>query len=166
MSRTTTTTTETPETPETLAERAAQLRAEAGRAEAELRRQDAEKREALAARQEAHDRRLVADWDPRPLDAEIQRTAEALEQALRDDPLVQALAAAHHAQARRRFLTGEVIAAQGRLGRDLSGARLPDAPMPPAVGDLVARTVERLSAEQMAVERADLEARRDRGDSE
>ena len=98
MSRTTTT-----ETPETLAERAAQLRAEAGRAEAELRRQDAEKRDALAARQEAHDRALVASWDPTPLDDEIQRTAEALEQALRGDPLVEALAAAHHARARRRF---------------------------------------------------------------
>ena len=146
------------ETPEALEERASQLRAQ-------VRRQEAEKREALAARQEAYDRTLVASWDPRPLDDEIQRTAEALEQALRADPVVKALAAAFHARARRRFFAGEVIAAQGRLGRDISAARLPDAPMPPAGAELVARTVERMSAEQMTVERAELEARRDGGDS-
>lgn len=153
------------ETPEALADRAAQLRAEAGRAEAEVRRRNAEERDALAARQEAFDRALVASWDPRALDAEVEAADAALDEVLRNDPVVLAVLNLFHAQARRRFLASEVIAAHGRLGRDVSNAALPQPAVVLTMSDLVIRAVERMSAEMMTVERADLDARRN-GESE
>lgn len=148
------------ETPEALEKRAAKLRAEAENVEAELRRQADEKRAELAARQEAWDRQFVEQWDRPGLDAEVERTTAELGEALRADPLVQALAAVFHARSRRRVLSFELTSAMSRLGRDVSGASLPDPPGPPSVAELVATTVERMSAELIAAEKAQLEAAR------
>ena len=131
------------ETPDALEERAAKLRAEAAEVEAELRRQDNEKRAALAARQRAFDEQLVASWDPKALDAEVERMAAELQEAVRNDPFVAALVNHFHAQSRRRVLAAEVNAARNRLGHDTSTLRLPDAPFPPAVADLIAASSSR-----------------------
>ena len=149
------------ETPEALEERAAKLRAEAAEVEAELRRQDNERRAALAARQRAFDEHLVASWDLKALDAEVERKAAELQESIRNDPFVLALVNHFHAQSRRRVLAFEVMSARGRLGHDISTVRLPDAPPTPAVADLIASVVEQVSSERTAAEVAELHARRD-----
>lgn len=149
-----------PETPEALRERAERLRAEAFDAEALVQRQEAEKRAALAAHQDAWDREFADTFDRPTLDAEVDRAAAEVERALEADPLVQALVRYFHAQSRRRHLTSMLVQVRGRLGYDVSNASLPDPATMLPVGDYIARAVERVAANLIAAELAEIEARR------
>lgn len=132
--------------------RAARLRADAAEAEAAIRADDAAERARLAAAQEERDRDFVAAWDSAPLDAAVAEAHAAVDALLEADPLVRVLVDFQLAQARRRWLKTELIAAQGRLGRDVSTAQVPHPPTPIGVDDYVATTVERLAADALRAE--------------
>lgn len=143
-----------------LAEKAERLRAQAAEADAGCRRRAAEMADRQNARQAAWDERFVAAWDPKALEAEVERTAAELEQAIAEDPVVVALTAYYHAQSRRRWLTAELFGALDRLGRPTAGAQLPPTATPPSAEALVGGVVERRSADMGAAERADMERQR------
>lgn len=148
-------------TPDELREQAAQLRAQAAAAEAEVRRQEQAERDRKAAAQAEWDRAFVKGFDRKPHDAEVERARHELERVLEDNPIVKALAALHAAEQRVRWLVGERVQAEGRLGRDVSSISPQPPPLILAVGDHVHRTAERMSSDAVRQEREQLERSRE-----
>ncbi len=143
-----------------LREQAADLATQQAAVLAELNQRQAERAERDRQAQRVFDEQLVAGYSRRKLDEEAEQAHRALQQHLEADPLLNALADYLTVLTRRRFLITEHVAAQGRLGLDISGFIAPSAELV-SLQDLLLPVVQRIAEGRIAAERNDLHARRE-----
>ena len=123
-----------------------------------------EQEEAARRRGEAEadfDRQLLAAVTPSDLEAEVDRAARELDEALATDPLVVALAGYYTALRRRSNLRQELSSARMRVGQEpLPAVAMATEIAPVEVLDLILRTAARIATDRVSDELADLYAKR------
>lgn len=135
------------------ATRAAELRDQ-------LWQEDQAAHERKLAAQRAFDEQLVAGFSRADVEAEVDQSRAAFDEALATNPLVLALAAYLESLRRRSHAVQEHMSALGRLGRPTA----PPNAGPTELYDLegtIFRAAERIAADRVAAEQSDLHARRD-----
>ncbi|WP_100501836.1 hypothetical protein [Geodermatophilus chilensis] len=143
-----------------------QLAAEAERIAArltEIREQEAQRQQQQAQRradaERQFDEELVAGYDRKALDAEVDAARATFDAAVADLPIVKALADYTAAQQLRRTRVYEHLSALSRLGHDVDYRALPTVDVAP-VQDVVTAAVARIVGDRTATEVNDLHARR------
>lgn len=114
----------------TLDERAERAAAELAEVEAERHRIATEDAERQAAHESRHDADLIAGYLDRKPDLEraVHEARHALDKAIAEHPLTQAVGAFYTATALRHQSFSDYIGAEARQGRDVSNARYPEQP--------------------------------------
>jgi hypothetical protein len=148
-------------TREQIEQQAAELAAQVAEFQAQDAQREYEQLQRRIAAQEEFDRQILADYRANPGDDDLREARAALDAALADDPLVQALATYSAALRRRARLAFEASSADTRLGGP--GFRQPPGPTELVGGldEYVLRAAERIAEERVTAEMADLLARRD-----
>ena len=135
---------------------------------AEFHRQDQEQEQAAARRraeaQREWDQRFVAGFSRAALEADVDRTRAALDQALAENPLTLALVDHLVALRRRSHALLEHNAALARLGRPTAAASV-DTELQ-RLDEYLLPVASRLATELVAAEMADLHASRDAAGTE
>ncbi len=132
---------------ETLEERAARAQAELQAVYQEQERLALIEAEKLAAHQEAVDVEAVSAYDRAALEAEVTHTKQALDKAIEEAPLTQALTAHFIAVARRREVFDQYLGARSRQGHAVGNAQYPPPPAIDNLADLMIRAAEGLASD-------------------
>lgn len=161
MSTKTKTTDPMPTRADLLREELSKHQAEADQRRQELLEIDRKAMVEQIARERAFDEQVVADG---PRSAEHDKAIEQARRHLLDviaaDPVTLALAAYLEAQSARREAFDEYVGAASRLGRDMSGARLPAGPDALPVSEYVGQVARNIAHDRLAARQADFHARR------
>ncbi len=110
-------------TPEALRAKAEELARQAAEAQAELDAQSLREWEAQQAEQRRAAQNLVDTFDAAALDRDVDEAQQALNQAVSNMPLTQALAAFLGAQYIRNHAHGDLMSARGQVGLSTTGGR-------------------------------------------
>ncbi len=136
---------------ETLEQRAERAAAELAEVEAERYRIATAADERQRAHESRHDAELVDSYLDRKPDLEqaVDDARHALDKAVAEHPLTQALGAYYTATALRHEAFSGYIGALGRQGKDVSGARYPEQPQV-ALPEQIDRAAQRVAMESRA----------------
>ena len=150
----------TPPTPDELRAQAEQHDAQAHALRLELQRQAQETLERRLAAQREWDEKFVASFNRAEVEADVDKAKAALDQALAENPLVQALSDYLAALRRRSHAVLEHMSARNRLGLE-TGPPNPGPTELATVDEYVIRAANRIAEDRIAAERADLHAQRE-----
>ena len=136
------------QSPEALRERAQELAEQAAEVQAEIDAQTMREfeREQEERRQAAQE--LVDTFDGAALDAAVDDARQALDQAVSDHPVTQALAGYLAAQYLRNWAWGDLTGARGLLGLPTAGARASgttEIPLDDLIVSIAQRDAQRLT---------------------
>ncbi len=145
---------------ETLEDRAARLAAEMAEVNEEQARIERERAEHLAQAQETFDSEVVAAWNPGDLDAEVTEARRALDQAVADHPLTQAVTAYYVAAGKRHQRWGQYLGAVSRQGRNVAHTQAPPITELPMLTDLIDRAGQNAGSDWRATDAADFDTKR------
>ena len=144
----------------TLEERVSQAQAELQAVYQEQERLALIEAEKLAAHQEAVDVEAVAAYDRAALEAEVTQTRQALDKAIKEAPVTQALTVHFIAVARRREVFDQYLGARSRQGHDIANAQYPPPPSMDNLADLMIRAAEGIASDWRQQAEADFHNRR------
>ncbi len=113
----------TKQTPDDLRAKAEKLATQAAEVQAELDAENLREYEAEQAEQRKKAQALVDTFDAAALDQDVDNARQALDQAVSDLPVTQALAGYLSAQWVRNWAHGDLMGARGLLGLPTTGGR-------------------------------------------
>lgn len=145
--------------PEVLRQQAADLAERQAAVIAELNAVAAAEAARQAAQRADADRELIATFSRKALDEAVEDARQALDEAVRQSPVTQALGRLQYAQVRRYMAVVDLLAAKSRTGEPTDGAQLPPTADAMSVDAYVATAAQRIATELMDAQRNETEQR-------